>query len=61
MDEPSFFNENPASSADEGGASSWADWSDIKDKIKSAGETVGKVLPDLSDDAGHEEILHAEL
>jgi len=59
QDEPSFFDLNAEAEETKGG--NWADWKDIKDKIQTAGEAVGKVLPDLSDDAGHEEVLHEEL
>ncbi|GAA5882817.1 hypothetical protein JCM16303_002473 [Sporobolomyces ruberrimus] len=59
-DQPSFFDMKEQEEQEEGGAS-WADWKDIKDKIKTASDNIGKVFPDLSDDAGHEEVLHEEL
>ncbi|GAA5966766.1 hypothetical protein JCM3765_000942 [Sporobolomyces pararoseus] len=59
-DMPPLFDQQEQQ-AEGGGASSWADWKDVKEKVKNVGEKVGKVLPDLSDDAGHEEVLHEEL
>lgn len=60
MDMPSFFDQQEQQ-GEGGGAHSWADWQNVKEKVKNVGESIGKVLPDLSDDAGHEEVLHEEL
>ncbi|GAA5923818.1 heat shock protein Hsp90 family protein [Sporobolomyces koalae] len=43
------------------GGASWQDWQKIKEQVKTAGENVKKAFPDLSDDAGHEQVLHEEL
>jgi hypothetical protein len=61
MDIPSFYDKKAVDEEEGQGEANWADWSSIKDKIKNVGENVGKVFPDLSDDAGHEEVLHEEL
>ncbi|GAA6022164.1 hypothetical protein JCM11491_005112 [Sporobolomyces phaffii] len=63
-DAPSFFDLNAAGEQEApGGGASWADWKNIKDQIKSAGDKMAQVVPDLSDDAGYEQVAlsHDEL